>query len=294
MLTCRCRFKFEITIFRESGNIEDETYCCFNCGEEHAFRASLPIQDKDVLVVEEGILRQPEDLNPHDVYWVLRDKGAVTLHHANTALTSFTFMKEKKLLSRKYVEDHGLEQTSQYTDKSDNKFGIFDDIFLDAVDIHSYASDRNQYGPILFKFPLELLNTYPFGFVRVTRQNPSEWRVDQPVEKKYYTSIAEFENGYTLGNFSSMLIFPYINGELSLAGNLQELVIDSPNLQWGDSGIALNQEILDEFKIQKSSGEVGKVKVRLRKCDEKTCGCTKAYRDNDVISRKMFEIKKTK
>ncbi|QNN42934.1 hypothetical protein [Pedobacter roseus] len=293
-LTCRCKFKFEITVFCEEGNIEDEGYSCFNCGKEHSFRASMPIQGKDVQILEEGIRRQPEDLDPCEVYRVLREKGADSLHHANTALTSYTFIKEKKLLSRKYVVDHGLQQTSQYTDKSDDKFGIFDDIFMDAVDIHLQAGNRNQYGPILFKFPLELLNTYPLVFVRVTRQNPSDWSVGQTVEKRYYMSIHDFEKGYALGNFSSMLIFPYINGELDLMGNLKELVIDSPKLQWGVSEMALEQEFLDAIKVKKSIGEPSKTKLRLRKCNEKTCGCTKAYRDNDVIARKMFGIEKYK
>ena len=71
------------------------------------------------------------DLNPIDLYDILRSKGINQLFHANTVATSITFLNEAHLLSRKYVEDNKLFQTAQYSDEKDKAFDIYDDIFVD-------------------------------------------------------------------------------------------------------------------------------------------------------------------
>lgn len=54
----------------------------------------------------------PEQLNAKEVYDLLKKKGVKHLHHANTVRASLTFVKEKALVSRNYVEVNGLVQTS--------------------------------------------------------------------------------------------------------------------------------------------------------------------------------------
>jgi hypothetical protein len=78
------------------------------------------------------------DLNPTELYNFLQKKNIKYLYHANTVATSLLYVEQKSLLSRQYVEDNNLYQTSQYTDAKDKILGIYDDIFLDMVDIHSY------------------------------------------------------------------------------------------------------------------------------------------------------------
>ena len=55
---------------------------------------------------------------------VLRGIGATGLYHANSVTTSSTFLEQGGLLSRKFVEDRGLNQTAQYSDSNDKKLGI--------------------------------------------------------------------------------------------------------------------------------------------------------------------------
>ena len=99
-----------------------------------------------------------------DVYNILKKIGAKQLHHANTVRTSCTFLEHGALLSRGFVEDKGLKQTSQYTDALDKKYKIWHRVFLDHVDIHARGGRRkgfNQYGPVLFVFDLGILIDLP-------------------------------------------------------------------------------------------------------------------------------------
>ena len=64
-------------------------------------------------------------MKPDGVYQVLKGIGATHLHHANTVTTSCTFLEHAALLSRDYVEKHGLAQTNQSSDEIDKKYGIW-------------------------------------------------------------------------------------------------------------------------------------------------------------------------
>lgn len=115
-------------------------------------------------------------MKPSDVYEVLKGIGASRLHHANTVTTSCTFLEHGGLLSRGYVESHHLEQTYQPSDDIDQKYGIWDRVFVDHVDIR-YRAGRvkgpNQYGPVLFELPLDILLNLPTASdVLVTKMNP--------------------------------------------------------------------------------------------------------------------------
>ncbi len=72
-----------------------------------------------------------------DVFRVLRQIGATYLYHANSVTTSCTFLEEGGLLSRGFVEDHGLKQTTQLSDKSDKKNGVYNPVYWDDRDLDS-------------------------------------------------------------------------------------------------------------------------------------------------------------
>ncbi len=100
-------------------------------------------------------------MNAKDVYDVLVQLQVPppNLHHANTVTTSCTFLENGALLSRGYVQKYGLEQTPQGSDDIDKKYGIWDAVFLDQVDIHFRGGRRkgpNQYGPVLFVLDLDV------------------------------------------------------------------------------------------------------------------------------------------
>jgi hypothetical protein len=102
----------------------------------------------------------------NEVYGVLKQIGAVHLHHANSVNTSCTFLEQGGMLSREFVESHKLLQTAQSSDGVDKTYGIWDRIFLDHVDIHDRggrARGANYYGPVLFIFDIEILHGLPEG-----------------------------------------------------------------------------------------------------------------------------------
>ena len=67
---------------------------------------------------------------------ILKEKKVKHLYHANTVATACTFLENGGLLSRGYVEDHDLFQTSQRSDEHDQHVDVFYDIFFDSVDVH--------------------------------------------------------------------------------------------------------------------------------------------------------------
>ena len=101
-----------------------------------------------------------------DIYDVLKKIKAPRLHHANSGTTSRTFLEQGGLLSRGFVEQRGLNQTAQPSDDLDMKYGIWDRIFVDQVDIHTRARRKkapNEYGPVLFLLELDALIQLPAG-----------------------------------------------------------------------------------------------------------------------------------
>ena len=94
------------------------------------------------------------------------------LYHANTVSTSITFIENNALLSRHFVESNNLFQSNQPSDKEDKLFDVWDHVFLDGEDLHKRYSRANKYGPVLFRFKLELLTSPQFQNVFITKTNP--------------------------------------------------------------------------------------------------------------------------
>ena len=174
------------------------------------------------------------DIDKNDLYEILSKKGINNLFHANTISTSITFLNEKNLLSRKYVEDNNLFQTPQYTDNKDKRYGIWDDIFLDAIDIHTEFRRPNNYGPFLFSFDLDILKSDLVKTIRITKVNPSKWDKYPLENDRYYSDLNQFDDNYRKGNklkdVGSMFILKDINGKLPLLPYSNRFILDNPNL----------------------------------------------------------------
>src|SRR5262249_23476596 len=158
-----------------------------------------------------------------------RAKGVDTLHHANPVTTSCTFLRVRGLASRGYVEDRGLPQTSQYSDATDKRLGIWYDVFADGVDIHERGSIRNNYGPVLFILPATILQQLPPGTeVLVTRNNPVRWGpADSPADR-YFMSPEELLDGYEYGDFGKHVVLRNDNGFLPFDESTLRLLLDDP------------------------------------------------------------------
>lgn len=178
------------------------------------------------------------NLNALEVLKVLKEKGADYLHHANTVTTSHSFLSVGKLLSRDATVRSGLRQTSQKSDDKDKRYGIWNYLFLDTVDIHERTRNFNFYGPVLFVFNVDFLSKAHVGSIRVTKKNPSKWKDDDMDSDRYYISIEELNKDLQLGSFDSMLMIEGTNGEIPFDDSLERILLDDPNCTWsGDSNV---------------------------------------------------------
>jgi hypothetical protein len=114
--------------------------------------------------------------NNFDVFSFLIEIGVTHLYHANTATTAASFLKEGGLLSRGAVESKSLLQTGQKSDDIDKLYGVWNDIFLDDLDIHQRSKKHNFYGPVLFRFKTEILTSPWTPDVAITKKNPVDWK----------------------------------------------------------------------------------------------------------------------
>lgn len=174
------------------------------------------------------------ELNSKDVLASLQKKGIDTLHHANTVQTACLFLQKGRLLSRGTVDEQGLEQTPQKSDDIDKKFGVWYDLFLDSVDIHARAKSRNFYGPVLFRFRLDLLSESWLPSVWITKKNPTQWKDGESLSDRYFTSVTEFDQTYKKGDFGSMFMLRNAGGVLRLMPHLRDIVLDDPGWEYQD------------------------------------------------------------
>ena len=231
------------------------------------------------------------ELDSRQTRKILQAKGVDFLYHANSLTTSCTFLQQGALLSRGTVQKRHLAQTSQNSDQLDKRFGIWNDVFLDMVDIHARAGQRNFYGPILFVFDLKLLSIPPVRSIWITKKNPINWEPREQRRKRFYVSVEEFRVSYNLGDFGAMLVFRDIDGVLPLKGKLRKIVIDDPDTQFDVKGktiSALNYAINAIRSAAKMSG-LRNLKIECRSCNT-WCGCHQDYWKDPFMTKKFFAL----
>lgn len=161
-----------------------------------------------------------------DIKQVLLDKGVRHLYHANTVRTSISFLKSGGLLSRGYCEDMGLPQTSQYTDDSDQKYGIYYDIFFDSIEIQE-RTGFNYYGPVLFVYNIDVLDSIEEGHILITKQNPVKWKDTQNNEERYFLDINELSLNFIRGDFGQHITITAQRSPLSFK-YLEKIILSNP------------------------------------------------------------------
>lgn len=168
-------------------------------------------------------------MQSRDIYKVLYHKGVRSLHHANTVTTSCTFLQQQGLVSRNYSEKKGLPQTPQYSDPDDKRYGIWNDIFTDGVDIHYRARQCNQYGPVLFVLPIGILLSLPVETeVMVMKKNPVNWVKDESEKERYFADADELQKDYSYGDFGKHIVFRTPSGVLPFESTPVSIVLDNP------------------------------------------------------------------
>ena len=167
-----------------------------------------------------------------DIYRVLQSIGATHLHHANSVMTSCTFLEQGGLLSRGFVEDHHLQQTAQYTDQDDRKYAIWHLVFVDHVDIHERGGRSrgpNKYGPVLFVLDLDILLHLPAGTdIAITKKNPSNWRDNEANGERWFENLDELAKNIHFGDFDKMLMIHIPSNRLNFPNHQANMILDNP------------------------------------------------------------------
>lgn len=212
-------------------------------------------------------------LNNRDLYDLLKEKGITRLYHSNTVSTSITFFEQSGLLSRGYIEDRDLFQSFQSSDEIDKKFNVWNDVFLDTVDLHGHFPRQNFYGPISFQFSIELLLSSDYD-IWITKDNPTHWNDNMSDCDKYFESVEELKDKWdlfllhrkmiTIRNPESPILFNY----------LLRCVVDYTIVNRG--GFEYFRECAVALKRAVHNTQC-KNKLELRKCDKEECYCEHNY-----------------
>jgi hypothetical protein len=213
-----------------------------------------------------------------EVYDVLKNIKVVHLHHANSVITSCTFLEQGGMLSREFVERHGLLQTAQPSDDVDKKYGVWDRIFLDHVDIHARggrARGANYYGPVLFVFDLEILLGQPAGTeILVAKENPVDWKENQPNSERWFETVEELSQSLHFGDFKKMLMIKTPQGRLDFPNRAANIILDDPQ-QKLSSGEDAYTHAANRLNAAAAVGHINAA-IAPRVCQQ-GCLCLKKY-----------------
>lgn len=174
-------------------------------------------------------------LNNQGIYNFLKEHAVTHLHHANTVATSLTFINSGGLLSRAAVEKKGLFQTTQLSDNDDKVHNVWNDVFFDTKDLHGYFPRQNLYGPVLFKFSLDLILQDGIE-ISITKNNPMFWHKGIKLEDKYFNDIKDLENNWDNYQLQRKMITVRNHDDVIPFTHLESIILDDPNvIIWGDT-----------------------------------------------------------
>ena len=225
-------------------------------------------------------------LEKEEVYSEFLKRGAKEIYHANSVLTSLQFLKKKALLARGKVEEYGLPQTSQSSDKIDKLYGLWLDVFTDNVDIHRRTNGVNLYGPAMFVIDTEIIKEENVKEVWITKTNPTKWGTKD--RDRWFNSEEDLSANLTIGTFDYMLVFRNSEGEIPFGKYLKKIVLDDPHLVWKKGNNDIYTSSFEALKLVMTEGELD-IPIEKRKCSP-TCGCTTFYKNNLNKVRELFRI----
>ncbi len=181
-------------------------------------------------------------------------------------------------MSRALVDELGLRQTPQRSDEIDHKYGIWRCIFLDHVDIHDRGGAKkgpNRYGPVMFRFDLDILLNLPAGSnIRVTKSNPFNWHDDDLEIDRWFRGTDELSKNISFGNYEKMLVIGTPSGKLSFPERRISITLDDPrrHVSSGEDAYTNARNLLRKEAID---GRV-ETSIEQRVCPS-GCICQKEY-----------------
>lgn len=204
------------------------------------------------------------------------------LFHANTVLTSISFLKNQGLCSRQYISRLvDSYQTSQCSDSNDQAVGVYNDIFFDSVDIHNRRKEYNKYGPVLFVYSLDLLSEPELeSKILITKDNPIWWNPQMNFEDRYFADFEELQRGFHKGTFKQHITLH--NVDKVGFKYLQSIILDTLPKEYDD--VFENSYLT----LQKAVKEADlSIDVSVRQC-ESSCKCLNKYLQSsrsDIIKK---------
>jgi hypothetical protein len=222
-------------------------------------------------------------LDNNELLELLNEKDIKYLHHANTVATSITFINQNGLMSRGTVESRRLVQSSQSSDEIDKRFNVWNDIFIDTVDLHGYFPRQNYYGPISFRFSTDFLKDGDYNIL-ITKSNPIEWTDAMSDSDKYFVSVSELRGKWDIYQRQKKMITIRNQTEPALFDFLVEVIVDNPKVKIGD--LSLFKECVIGLKQAVNGNVILINKFKIRECS--SCFCS----DNYLHQVKAYELKR--
>ncbi|MFP1754888.1 hypothetical protein [Lonsdalea quercina] len=168
-----------------------------------------------------------DNIQPHSF---LRSQDIIHLHHANTVATAISFIKNGGLVSRGDIERLGAFQTKQESDHEDKQYDVWEDVFLDTVDLHGFFSRQNLYGPVLFKFNIDFLLCEDLD-IWITKANPMFWTQNMSPDERYFQGMPDILMNWDNFNRQHKMITIRKPYHPILFQYLEKIVLDDPNVQ---------------------------------------------------------------
>lgn len=182
----------------------------------------------------------------------LTEKDIMHFFHANSIATASSFIEANGLLSRSCVEERGLFQTPQSSDEIDKKYDVWADIFVDTIDLHGLFPRQNLYGPVLFKFSIDVLLEDELD-IWITKNNPIYWDENTTDKEKYFQGIEELIEFWDDFQRQRKMFTVRKPGKPVLFESLEEIMLDDPKVKIFDDVIPFIEarETLNQLTINK-------------------------------------------
>lgn len=226
------------------------------------------------------------EIDKIDFHNYLKSIGVTHLYHANTIKTSCTYIKSGGLLSRGAVEQKKLTQTAQSSDMVDKHYKVWDDIFLDSVDLHDYFHRNNHYGPVLFKLNIDVLLYENLPELWILKDNPIRWNENQNLNDRYFSSIDELKMDFENERQKKMITLKKTKEIIPFEPYLDSIILDNPFVKI--EGIDLyNEGIKIITNCLRDSGIDVNI-ISMRQCRGK-CYCISNYK-NQLTMQKLKEL----
>jgi hypothetical protein len=213
-------------------------------------------------------------LDNEGLFNFFQSKDIQVLYHSNTTKTSITYFNQNGILSRGAVENLGLNQTKQSSDEADKILNVWNDVFLDSTDLHSFFGRQNYYGPVLFEFDVSLIRNTDYEFW-ITKNNPIYWNKDTALDERYFQDITELNNDWDKYSRQKMMITIRNNSSPILFESIRRVVVDDPRVTLIEDDIHLFNETVKIIKENILDGHILKGKFKIRECVN--CWCRDNY-----------------